>query len=691
MSEQPQVNAVPFPGGYDSADVVPAIQFAALQHTGPLSTTQEEDKMIERFWTGLQDRQKREGKAVEDPLRQRSEELMRDRHDLLKSHLKLSWFSLAHLTYVLLAVRSSLLSDAPWYRPDAFVPGIRGALLELGVDTSEAECLDEIDRFVPLNASRRGVAVATLTFLEFVRFLHRAALRRRAVVSPGLGLSGVGLVYAEADDEAAQKIHAFLTKHGIPVIDRPGDLESGGRVLVLFSEQATQTEQFWDDVASWKSVSVSPMVLCLTSRTHLYRDKPERADERLWKWLCDTAAIELERADEGYAVLLRALDSGDPRRWWWSRHDTMDISFTNDTMDISFTNDLLGEGVPRPAARRTRVDRETMSYPYGLDRTILPVCANALHSAYFHAKYGLKPDPRTGQHLPYIRICDELIAKRREWCGNPFALPWFMLAYRVWLAFAAEETEFSHRQDEAIADREIRRALVALGVYAPEGRLADFMAEFQGLPWEQRNDPVERVDERTATFLTLVHALGQFALTTGQTVQLRFPQRPCFVSYSRSDESLAREILTRLEAKGAVAWFDLTSLTLGASLDEALCGAARDAQLLFVIASPDADGSSYVRREIKTALERGAKVVPFISKGELPPRIASLLASHPGAAIEPIHVEDAPSSDAIGLALSYLERTPGELLDWTQSQEVYGRIHDHITVMRRKLRDADLD
>ena len=86
----------------------------------------------------------------------------------------MSWFGLAYWAYGLIAVRSGL-SIAQYDNLDMFVTPVRRTLRELGVQVSDEECLDEIDRFLPLQVSARSVEGAAHTFLSFARFLHHAA------------------------------------------------------------------------------------------------------------------------------------------------------------------------------------------------------------------------------------------------------------------------------------------------------------------------------------------------------------------------------------------------------------------------------------------------------------------------------------------------------------------------------------
>jgi hypothetical protein len=189
MSETPELDKTSFPGGYDITEIIAAVKLAAMRHVEKVPFGALEQAIVERFLKELVARHP-ESLPFADPYQVRAQELFEERRSLLHSHLKLSWFTLAYWAYGLVAVRSGV-SIAENEDLSTFVVPVQRTLRELGVRVSEEECLDEIERFLPLKVSAQSVEASTQTFLSFVRFLHHAALRRQQLVTPGLTLPSV--------------------------------------------------------------------------------------------------------------------------------------------------------------------------------------------------------------------------------------------------------------------------------------------------------------------------------------------------------------------------------------------------------------------------------------------------------------------------------------------------------------------
>jgi hypothetical protein len=164
-------------------------------------------------------------------------------------------------------------------------------------------------------------------------------------------------------------------------------------------------------------------------------------------------------------------------------------------------------------------------------------------------------------------------------------------------------------------------------------------------------------------------------------VRLQHPMSGCFVSYAREDETVARELVTALEAKGADVWWDVNAITMGAPLDDSLRSAVADARFLLLMATQAADRSSYVRLEIETAIQHGLRIIPIVSGDELPPGIAAMQASAPQAFDAPICIAAGEQVDAFARVLARLQRTPAEQLRWLQAQPLYD-------TLSRELRQA---
>ena len=541
MSETLKLDKVSFPGGYDITDIIVAVKLAEMLHGGNVPTGELEQVIVQRFLGELTARHP--GIAISDPFQLRAQELLDERRSLLNSHLKFSWFCLAHWVYVLVTVRSSL-SLSEHVDLSTFLTSVRGALRELGVRVSEEECLAEVDRFVPAEVTPRSIKAAALMFLSFARFLHYSALRRREVVTPAIALPSVCLVFAEEDAEEARRVSTFLTTHGVSISQQPAEVMQTARLLVLLSPHAMKSELFWRSVADWKERHVVPMVVCLMPKAELYRDPPADWRQETWVWLKANVAVELSAETDRYVTLLRALDPQDPKQWWWNK---------GDAVELGLAVDVLGFGIPRPATQRKASGPTGEPYPFALDDSLVLTACLA-------ASERLTRDEPSGLDGRYFDICQELLQRRRQPNGDPYALPWFVLIYRAWLSFAG----FAYPEEEIIyAERELPAALFALGVGTEPSEVPAFLEAFASLPWTEPPSTVAAVDEWTIAFTVLVHHLTQAALARTQRMRLRHPSCTSSVSYARPDEGFARELVAHLEAKGADVWWDLNSIALG--------------------------------------------------------------------------------------------------------------------------------
>jgi hypothetical protein len=631
MSDPGEFDTVSFPGGYDQEEQIAAVQLAAMQHVRPVPAGPLARAITEALLRGLMARHPGDPEVYSQPYQVRSGELAGERLSLLRSHLALSWFGLAYWAYGLVAVRSGV-SIAEHDGEAMFVAPIRMALGELGVRVSDAECIAEVDRFLPFEPSPHGVEASTLVFLSYVRFLHRAALRRRRVVAPGLSLPDVALVHDAHDADAANDVSRFLASHGVAMRAQPEAVTQATRLLVLLSGAAIGSAGFWQTLERWKDCPVIPMVLCLMPKAALYGAPPPQAPPALWSWLGENVAVTLGSETDRYGVLLRALDAPDPRQWWWNE---------GDSLEIGVAVDVLGQKLPRPATRRAGTAAAVEPYPYAIDGALLSACVLASERA-------AGPDP-DGADRRYVDRCNELLRQRQRPGGQPYALAWFVVLHRAWLQCAGAAV------DGERARRELQVALFALGIGTQQDEAGAFLERFAQAPWNAPATTVAGIDERTLAFAALVHHLSQAAVARGQRMRLQPATRPCFVSYARPDEAVARALVAHLEAKGADVWWDLNAITLGAPLDDSLRSAVADATVLFLVDTPAAAASAYVRLEVEAAQRRGLRVVRITDHA-------------------------APALDA---ALAELQRTPQEELQWLQSLPVHQELCRHLGAARQ--------
>jgi hypothetical protein len=425
---------------------------------------------------------------------------------------------------------------------------------------------------------------------------------------------------------------------------------------------------FWLRLAGWQSRPVIPMVICFMPKAELYGDPPPGAPGELWAWLGDNVAIELGGGNDRYIVLLRALDSPDPKQWWWQG---------DDTIEIGLALDVLGEGLPRPRTHREPGAPAGQAYPNALQGSLLAACFLASD----RLARGRAPD----RDARYFAACHDLLELRKNAPSEPYGIAWFVLIYRVWLAFAAQMPgHFYTAEDMQHAESEMRAALFSLGIGTDAESMPEFLQAFANLPWPAPATSIRAIDERTAAFLVLVYDLSNAALTRGQPMRLQHPARSCFISYARADEPLAAELVTHLEAKGADVWWDLNAITLGAPLDETLRTAVQSANCLFLIATPVADQSSYVRLEVETALRQGLRIVPILPNEGLPSGFGALRASTPSGFEPPIDAANTERATTLAVALARLQRTPREQLEWLRSLPSFQALSGHLARAREQ-------
>jgi hypothetical protein len=663
MSGTSKFDKISFPGGYDITDIIVAVKLAARRHIENAPVGMLEGAIVQRFLLELAARHP-ESVPFRDPYLLRGQELFDERRSLLHSHLGLSWFGLAYWVYGLVAVRSRI-SIAEYDDLDTFLTPIRLALRELGVQVSAEECLVEVDRFLPAEVTARNVEASTDVFLSFVRFLHYSALRRRKVVTPGMALPSVCLAFTEKDAEEARSVTQFLMTHSISIIQQAAELTRTARLLVLLSRDAMDSELFWSRLADWKERPVVPMVVCLMPKADLYRELPAGASQEVRAWLTANLVLELSTETDRYVMLLKALDSSDPKQWWWNK---------GDAVELGLAVDVLGLGIPRRANRKAS-EPTGEPYPFAFDGSLLSAC--------FFASDRLTRDETSGRDARYFAMCEDLLDLRQKANGEPYALPWFMLIYRAWLSFAGQLPGFAYSQEDVThAERELQLALFALGVGTDGSEVPAFLDTFAHLPWATPPSTLAAVDERTIAFIVLVHHLTQAAVARAQRMRLQHPTCPSFVSYARSDEAFARELVAHLEAKGADVWWDLNSIALGMPLDGSLRAAVGDARFLLLIATPAADKSPYVRLELETAIRRGLRVIPISLDGQVPAGLQSVFDSAPDS-IEPIiSAIDSERASAPASALARLARSPADQLRWLQTQAPYQRLVNHLAQAR---------
>ena len=90
--------------------------------------------------------------------------------------------------------------------------------------------------------------------------------------------------------------------------------------------------------------------------------------------------------------------------------------------------------------------------------------------------------------------------------------------------------------------------------------------------------------------------------------------QPLFLSYSHTDDAMARRLARGLQARGHELWYD-RDLRAGRRWLQRLTRAARDCAALLVLMSPAAEQSPWVEMELTIALRYGRPVLPLSLDG----------------------------------------------------------------------------
>ncbi|MBN1563393.1 MAG: TIR domain-containing protein, partial [Anaerolineae bacterium] len=87
-----------------------------------------------------------------------------------------------------------------------------------------------------------------------------------------------------------------------------------------------------------------------------------------------------------------------------------------------------------------------------------------------------------------------------------------------------------------------------------------------------------------------------------------------FISYSRKDETFARQLATDLDRHGANVWIDVDDIPPGVNWSSAIQQGLDDCDTLVLVISPDAFGSANVTDEWQYFRDEGKPIVPVICR-----------------------------------------------------------------------------
>lgn len=107
------------------------------------------------------------------------------------------------------------------------------------------------------------------------------------------------------------------------------------------------------------------------------------------------------------------------------------------------------------------------------------------------------------------------------------------------------------------------------------------------------------------------------------------PASHFFLSYSREDKQIQRQVIAGLRERGVVVWVDVENLIPGSpAWEREIERAIRSAAGILVLLSPDSNNSEWVRREISFAEQNNKRIFPVLIRGDEDDSIPLRLSSH---------------------------------------------------------------
>lgn len=88
--------------------------------------------------------------------------------------------------------------------------------------------------------------------------------------------------------------------------------------------------------------------------------------------------------------------------------------------------------------------------------------------------------------------------------------------------------------------------------------------------------------------------------------------RDAFISYSTADSAEAYSVRNYLQNSGCTCWMAPDDIPAGSDYAEAIPKAIADCRIFILILSVDAQNSSWVRKELGKAIDKGKTVIPFM-------------------------------------------------------------------------------
>ena len=93
---------------------------------------------------------------------------------------------------------------------------------------------------------------------------------------------------------------------------------------------------------------------------------------------------------------------------------------------------------------------------------------------------------------------------------------------------------------------------------------------------------------------------------------------PIFISYSTKDERFASAVCSWLEKNGITAWMAPRDIVPGSHYGEAIIAAIKNAKIMVVVFTQNADASKFVKLEVERGISSGCIIIPVRFQDVMP-------------------------------------------------------------------------
>ena len=108
-----------------------------------------------------------------------------------------------------------------------------------------------------------------------------------------------------------------------------------------------------------------------------------------------------------------------------------------------------------------------------------------------------------------------------------------------------------------------------------------------------------------------------------------YPPHQVFISYSKPDQLVARDLCTYLEAEGIPCWIAPRDVLPGSNFPGSIIDAIDESKVVVLIFSKSSDNSQHVLRELTRAVTRNLLILPFRIEDILPTKNMDYLINIP--------------------------------------------------------------